>query len=88
MKLSVTKKSDFLASINQSVSRETSVVRRYLDAVSFEDDEIKDREFKALANAASIREGARIFPCFEYRGVHVSILDETTLMSTGDLEIN
>ena len=86
MKLSVTKKSDFLASINQAVSTETSVVRRYLDAVSFEDDEIKDQEFKALAKAASIREGARIFSCFEYRGVHVSILDETTLMSTGTLK--
>ena len=86
MKLLVKNRQNFLNSLNPEVSSVTSVVRRYLDVVRFEEDEGKDRELKALVNDASIREGARIFPCFDYRGVHVSILDETTLMRTGTLK--
>ncbi len=86
MKLSATNKQDFLGTVNPSVSAETSIVRRYLDSVRFEEDEGRDRGFKDLVKEASIREGARIFQCFEYRGVHVSILDETTLMRTGTLK--
>lgn len=76
----------FLRSIDTSVSAETSVVRRYLPIVRFEEDVDHDRNLKMLAARTSIREGARIFPCFEYRGVQVHILDETTLMSTGTLK--
>ena len=48
MKLSATNKQDFLGTVNLSVSAETSIVRRYLDSVRFEEDEGRDREFKAL----------------------------------------
>lgn len=86
MKLLKNSRLDFLSAVDQSVAAGTSVVGRYLDAVSFEEDEARDREFKALAKAASIREGARIFPCLHYKGVTVYILDETTLMRTGTLK--
>ena len=86
MKLLKNSRLDFLDAVDQSVAAGTSVVGRYLDTVSFEDEEAKDREFKALVKAASIREGARIFPCLRYKGVTVYILDETTLMRTATLK--
>ena len=86
MKLSAKNREDFLESLDPAVPPETSIVRRYLGTVFFEERSEDDLALKELMKAASIREGARIFSCFEYKGVEVFILDETTLMSTGTLK--
>jgi len=86
MRVSETGSRNFLRAIDSSVSPETSIVRRYLPTVKFEETDQDDRRLKDLVRQSSIREGARIFSCFEYKGVQVYILDETTLMSTGTLK--
>ena len=76
MKLLETNRQGFLDAVNQSVPVDESVVRRYLDAVRFEDDETRDINFKSMVKEASIREGARIVPCFKHQDVEVFVLDD------------
>jgi len=63
-----------------------SVVLRYQQNVRLEDDESADAAVKALLPTTSIREGVRIVPFMQYRGVQIDVLDETSLMHTHTLK--
>ncbi len=71
--------------IDPQYTPEASVVARYRNAFTFGPPE-EDERFKALLLETSLREGARVFPLFTYRGVHIHILDESSLMHTGTLK--
>ena len=72
--------------IDGSFGTEASIVSRYRNAVRFYDREDEDQAFKRHLLACSIREGARIVPLFEYKGVVINIMDETSWMATGSLK--
>jgi len=72
--------------IDRACSPDTSIVRRYRDAVRFDDRPERDLAFKRVLPENSIREGARIVPFPTYKGVAVHILDETSGMATGSLK--
>lgn len=63
-----------------------SVVLRYRNAFRFGATDEDDARFKSWLATTSIREGARVLPFLEYRGVTIHILDETTLMHTRSLK--
>ena len=63
-----------------------SVVLRYRNALRYDSNDDEDARFKSLLVATSIREGARIFSFYEYRGVNIHVLDETSLMHTRSLK--
>jgi hypothetical protein len=63
-----------------------SVVLRYRNGFRFGDTDADDTAFKELLAETSIREGARIMPFLTYRGVHIHLLDETSLMHTNSLK--
>lgn len=75
--------SDFNAGVDQSVPPELSIIRRYaallVPALAQAGPEITPAH---LARASHL-EGVRVLPLLEYRGVTISILDETSLMSSG-----
>ncbi len=86
MKLLAEDKASFEASIDGSCGPDTSVVRRYRDAVRFDDRPERDRAFKERVPETSIREGARIVRLPDYGGVAIHVLDETSRMATGSLK--
>ena len=86
MKLSVKNKIDLHKVIDPRYDPEASIVLRYRNALRVEMAEQRDSEFKKRLKETSIREGARIFPLLTYKGVEVSILDETSLMHTRTLK--
>lgn len=71
--------------IDRSCAAEVSVVGRYRGLFTFGPPE-DDRAFKRALLAMSAREGARVFPLAEHRGVAISVLDESSLMHTGTLK--
>jgi len=82
MKLLAGNKIDLDRAIDPKYDSETSIVLRYRNAFHFEGTAEEDSEYKKWLQRASIREGARIFPLFVYKGVEISILDETSLTHT------
>lgn len=72
--------------IDGSFGTEASIVSRYRNAVRFYDHEEEDQAFKRQIIACSIREGARIVQLFNYKGVAINVMDETSWMATGSLK--
>lgn len=72
--------------IDSKWSREASVVLRYRNAFKFGATDEEDSTFKELLAKTSMREGARVFPLLNYKGVEIHILDETSLMQTNTLK--
>ncbi len=77
---------DFDACVDARHAGDRSVVLRYKNAFRFGATDDEDARFKEFLAHTSIREGARIFPFFEYRGVTIHVLDETTLMHSRSLK--
>ena len=71
--------------VDPEYTPEMSIVARYRNAFTFGAPE-EDARFKDLLLETSLREGARVFPLFPYRGVDIHILDESSLMHTGTLK--
>jgi threonine synthase len=71
--------------IDESVPATTSIVRRYCRALQVKASPERDETYKQLLAVASCREGSRIFPLLEYKGVQIYLLDETSLMHTGTM---
>jgi len=86
MKLLVGNKTDLRNVIDSTFDSETSIVLRYRNALQFGGTNKENSEYKGWLEKASIREGARIFPLGVYKGVEISILDETSLMHTKTLK--
>ncbi|MFA6148391.1 MAG: hypothetical protein WC899_09295 [bacterium] len=86
MKLSVENRAALEKRIDGSCSPDTSIVRRYRDAVRFDDRPERDLAFRRILPESSIREGVRIVPLPAYRGVAIHLLDETSRMATGSLK--
>lgn len=76
----------FLAAIDQGADAEKSVVLRYRDALRLEPDDGQRELLNALFAETSLREGVRIVPVLEHRGVRIDVLDESSLMRTGTLK--
>jgi len=72
--------------VDSQYDAQRSVVLRYRNAFRFGATDEEDARFKDWLASTSIREGARIFPFVEYRGVHIHVLDETSLMHTKSLK--
>src|SRR5205085_361141 len=75
-----------LKAIDESHAASDSVVLRYRGAVRFEADDDTDAQLKELFARTSIREGLRIVSLGTLRGVHIDVLDETTLTRTRTLK--
>ncbi len=86
MKLLARNKTGLARVIDPNYSSETSIVLRYRNAFRVGMAEQRDSEYKEWLRETSIMEGARIFPLLTYKGVEVSILDETSLMHTRTLK--
>lgn len=71
--------------IDPAFPPETSIVARYRNAFTT-GDSAADARFRDLLLETSLREGARVFPLLRYRGVAISVLDESSLMQTGTLK--
>lgn len=74
--------SSFDALVDDRHSTETSLVRRYLVASGDELEARTRAQFHDWLARASVQEGVRLFPLFEYRGVAIHLLDESSLMHT------
>ncbi len=68
--------------IDTKYDPETSIVLRYRNAFQSEMTEDEDWRYKEWLLKTGIREGARVFPLLDYKGVEIHILDETSLMRT------
>lgn len=77
--------SPFLQTIDGKYPAEKSIVLRYRNAFTFGTPE-EDARFKTLLKRTSIREGSRIFHLLKYKGVEISVMDETSLMHTHTLK--
>lgn len=77
---------DLRQCIDSKWARETSVVLRYRNAFTFGANDEEDSTFKALLGKTSIKEGARILPLLDYKGVEIHLQDETSLMQTRTLK--
>ena len=77
---------DLQQCIDTKWSRETSVVLRYRNAFTFGATDDEDFRFKELLAETSIKEGARIFPLLNYKGIEIHLQDETSLMRTRTLK--
>ncbi len=86
MKLSAGNRTALEACVDGSCAPDTSIVRRYRNAVRFDDQAARDLAIRQLLPETSIREGARVVPLPPYKGVAVHILDETSRMATGSLK--
>lgn len=86
MKILARNRIDFHRSVDRRYPSEISIVLRYKDVFQFEESVEKDIEYKHWLQKTSIREGSRIFPLLNHRGVEVSILDETSLMHSKTLK--
>ena len=75
----------FAHAIDGDYPADVSVVGRYRDVFAFGDPD-EDGVFKRALLAMSVREGARIFPLLDHRGVAIHVLDESSLMQTGTLK--
>jgi threonine synthase len=72
--------------IDTKYDPQTSIVLRYRNAFKTEMTDEEDSRYKEWLQKTSIREGARIFPLFMYKGVEIHILDETSLMHTNTIK--
>jgi threonine synthase len=72
--------------IDAAVPAEQSIVLRYRNAFRFGQTDEDDVRIKDLLGQTSIREGARVVPLAEYKGVVIDLLDETSLMHTRSLK--
>lgn len=72
--------------IDAAYGPQTSIVLRYRNVFRFHGSPRKDAGYKKWLQKTSIREGARIFPLLNYRGVEIYILDTTSLMHTKTLK--
>ncbi len=86
MRLSATDRAGLARSIDDRCSPERSIVLRYAGAVRLREDAGEDAEVKAGLERNSLGEGARVLPLLEYRGVELSVLDETSRMATGTMK--
>ncbi|MCL7487462.1 MAG: hypothetical protein M8357_04715 [Desulfobulbaceae bacterium] len=86
MKLLATDSSSLEGCIDKDITAETSIVCRYRNAVRFDNFSERDHALKKYLRKTSIREGARIVPFLQYRGVEIHLLDETSRMATGTLK--
>ena len=77
---------DFIRNIDERHDPESSIVLRYRRVMTTAEPSKKDQEFEALLESTSIREGVRILPLIEYRGVEIHVMDETSLMCTKTLK--
>jgi threonine synthase len=76
----------FRAAIDRAHEATRSVVLRYRNVFRFGPAEREDVRFKDLLSRTSIREGVRLVPLGDYRGVSVSVLDQSSAMHTGTLK--
>lgn len=76
----------FEASIDLEHDPFTSVVLRYRHALRFTESAAEDEQIRNALTQTSIREGLRIVPLLEYRGVAIDVLDETSGMHTHTLK--
>jgi len=86
MRLLARNRVDLDKCVDAGYSPEESVVLRYRNAFEFGTTAEEDGDYKAWLQETSLKEGARIFPLFHYRGVDICILDETSLMFTRTLK--
>lgn len=86
MRLSATDRNALARAIDHRCAPERSIVLRYAGAVRFRDDGQEDAEVRAGLERNSLGEGARVVPLLEYRGVQLSVLDETSRMATGTMK--
>lgn len=86
MKLLAENRPAFEECIDVSCGADASIVRRYSNAVRFDDRPDHDLAFRQHLPESSIREGSRIVPLLTRKGVAVHILDETSGMETGSLK--
>jgi len=85
MKFLVEDELSFDHCIDDKHNSDSSVVLRYMNALSFGPPE-EDSKYKEILKETSIREGVRIFHLLTYRGVEIHILDESSSMHTGTLK--
>jgi len=78
-------RSAFRAAIDLAYPAEISVVGRYRNVFTLGQPE-EDATYKRALLQSSLGEGARVFSLFDYRGVEVFVLDESSLMHTGTLK--
>lgn len=76
----------FAAAIDRRHEASRSVVLRYRRALRFLPDEDENARYTSLLEGCSVREGVRIVPLLEHRGVALDVLDETSCMLTGTLK--
>jgi hypothetical protein len=72
--------------IDPRYAAEQSVVLRYRKALRNGHSAEEHERFVGWLEKTSIREGARIFPLLEYRGVRIDLMDETSRMQTWTLK--
>jgi threonine synthase len=76
----------FESAIDSRHSAASSVVLRYLNAISWDDSAAVESRIKELLARASIAEGLQIVPIGDYHGVKIDLLDESSLMHTRTLK--
>jgi len=86
MKFLAKNKAEFGQRIDSTYSPDSSIVLRYRNAFQWGETVEEDSNCKKWLEKTSIREGARIFPFLTYKGVEISILDETSFMHTKTLK--
>jgi hypothetical protein len=86
MRLSASDRNALARSIDDRWAPDRSIVLRYAGAVRFRDDGREDAEVREGLERNSLGEGARVVPLLEYRGVELSVLDETSRMATGTMK--
>jgi threonine synthase len=86
MKLIANNREDLERYIDAHCSPEESVVLRYRNVFEFGMTDEETSRYKEWLQKVSIREGSRIFPLLCYKGVDISILDETSRMHTKTLK--
>lgn len=86
MKLLANTKRELGECLNLAWGPETSIVRRYLGALQPDLAAEDTAPYRQWLHRTSIREGARILPFCTYKGVEISLWDETSGMQTGTLK--
>jgi hypothetical protein len=86
MRLLVENSAAFKKYIDPDYGPESSIVRRYRNAVELDEDAGHDAALKQYLLESSISEGARIIHLMTYKDVAIHIMDETSGMATGSLK--
>src|SRR3990172_1188550 len=79
-------KAKFEALLDARCPAEQSIVLRYRRGLASGLAERERGPYMDWLGKASLAEGVRIVRLFEYRGVEIHVLDETSLMHTGSLK--